>query len=135
QHKAPTTTTTATTPPGVVDPTKASISVSPTTAPADGRTRITITVTLRDSTGAPVAGKTVRVTNTVRGNQFTVGTAPTNSAGVVTMYMTAGTTPGIQYFSAYDVDDANHQPLRSYPTRRSTDLQHKAPTTTTTATT
>ncbi|MEI7902936.1 MAG: glycosyl hydrolase, partial [bacterium] len=65
---------------------------SPSLVPADGATAATVTVTLKDACGNPVAGKAVALVSS-RGSKDTVAAAsgPSDAKGVVTFSVTSAT--------------------------------------------
>jgi hypothetical protein len=71
---------------------KTSVRASPTSAPADGATTATVTVTLKDDVGNPVVGRAVTLVSN-RGAKDTVSAAsgPTSADGVVTFDVTSAT--------------------------------------------
>ena len=71
---------------------KTTVRASPTSAPADGATAATVTVTLKDDVGNPVVGKVVTLVSN-RGSKDTVSAAsgPTSADGVVTFGVTSAT--------------------------------------------
>jgi hypothetical protein len=86
-----------------------SVSVSPASVPADGTTHSTISVTLRDqaSNPAPVAAKTVSLSQGTGHSTIIPTTAVTGSNGVATFSVTDSTTESVTY-SATDATDATH---------------------------
>ena len=62
---------------------------------ADGSDRVTITVTVRDGTGAPLAGQSVSVEVSGTGNTVTQPAGKTNASGVATASVTS-TQPGVK---------------------------------------
>lgn len=92
---------------GPVDPAVSTVAASPVLVPADGTSTSTVTVTLKDAIGLPVAGKQV----TLAGNPGTATIAPptavtTDLAGVAT-FTVKSNTPGTEVFTATDVTDGN----------------------------
>ena len=71
---------------------KTTVQASPTSAPADGATTATVTVTLKDDVGNPVVGRAVTLVSN-RGAKDTVSAAsgPTSADGVVTFDVTSAT--------------------------------------------
>ncbi len=78
--------------PGAVSADQSSVTSSPAAVVADGSTPSTITVTLRDMTGNPVAGKTVTLSSS-RGAIDSISTAsgPSDPSGVVTFLVSSAT--------------------------------------------
>jgi hypothetical protein len=87
------------------------VTVSPSSVPADGNSPATVTVTLLDGNGNPVAGKTI----TVSAVEVSLGrvtplstisqpTQPTDANGQATATLTSA-TPGMAIISAQDVTD------------------------------
>jgi len=81
------------------------VSAAPSSVVANGTSASTITVTLLDSGGIPVGGKTVALASN-RGATDTIAAASgmSNAAGVVT-FSVKSTTPGAAVFSATDTSD------------------------------
>jgi hypothetical protein len=100
-------TATVTFTPGVVSATHSTVTASPASVHADGRASSTITVTLKDANGDPVAGKTVALEQT--GGPGTPSISPasgvSNASGVVT-FKVRSTTTGADVFTATDTTDA-----------------------------
>jgi len=92
-------------PPGAVDAGTSTVSAAPTAVPADGTTTSTITVTLKDAGGIPVAGKDVSLSGNGSATIET-GENTSNASGVVTFTVKSGTV-GVEQFTATDVTDAN----------------------------
>ena len=96
--------------PGPVYPLASSITVSPDSVPADGKTAATVTVTLKDVAGTPVPGKSVSVSQWVSLSQPTghavIGPAsgPSDASGKVTFAVT-DTTAEVLNFRAKDTTD------------------------------
>ncbi|HZL77563.1 MAG TPA: Ig-like domain-containing protein [Candidatus Limnocylindrales bacterium] len=82
-----------------------SISATPSSVPANGQTPVTVTVTLRDAIGLPVAGKTVQFGSHNSSVNFAKKTATSDSNGQATVTATA-TTPGSATFYAVDLTDS-----------------------------
>ncbi|MCX6876665.1 MAG: Ig-like domain-containing protein, partial [Verrucomicrobia bacterium] len=87
------------------DATNSLVAAAPTTVPADDATTSTVTVTLRDATSSPVAGKTVTLVSS-RPSLDTVSAAsgPSSGTGVVT-FTVKSSTPGSSTYTATDTDD------------------------------
>ena len=77
---------------------------SPTSVPADGSTTSTITVTLADAFGNPLAGKTVSLAQT-GSSSISPASGPSNAAGVVTFTVTNTTAQTVTY-TATDTTDS-----------------------------
>src|SRR6266705_330196 len=88
-----------------VSPTLSTVVAAPPFVPADGVTASTITVTLRDSNGQPVAGKTITLSSD-RGATDTVTqpTSPTDAGGVATGTIRSSTV-GTAVVTASDTTD------------------------------
>ena len=83
------------------------VSASPTSVIADGSTTSTITVTLKDASGNPVAGKTVSLAKTSGPGTPTISapSGTSNASGVVT-FTVKSTTAGADVFTATDTTDS-----------------------------
>ncbi|WP_396259595.1 Ig-like domain-containing protein [Haloferula sp. A504] len=92
--------------PGVVSAYISTISASPILVPNDGSTASTITVTLTDSAGNPVAGKEVSLASDGDASITTPGSNISNASGVVTFEVTSG-TGSVQEFTATNVTDGS----------------------------
>ena len=92
-------------PPGPVSAATSTVSASPAAVPADGTSPSTITVTLRDAGGSPVAGKEVALSGN-RSATITTSNNISNASGVVTFTVRSGTV-GVEQFTATDVTDGN----------------------------
>ena len=87
------------------------VTVSPSSVPADGQSHVTVTVTVLDANGTPVAGKTITVSAVEHSLGF-VGplstisqpTQPTDANGQATATLTS-TMPGTAIISVQDVTD------------------------------
>jgi hypothetical protein len=82
---------------------KSSMTASPSTAPADGDTAVSVTVTIEDQFGDPLAGKTVTVAANVTGTPNPSATAkviPATSSGTTLITTTNGS--GQIAFDSYD---------------------------------
>ena len=92
---------------GPVDAGASSVVASPAEVPADNTITATITVTLKDAIGLPVANKVVTLTSS-RGATDTISVAsgPSSASGVVT-FTVKSKTFGAAVFSATDVTDSN----------------------------
>ncbi|MEI7771480.1 MAG: Ig-like domain-containing protein [Chloroflexales bacterium] len=88
-----------------VSPALSTLSLSATTAPADGTTTVDVHVVLRDTAGRPVSGRTVQITSQ-RGvyDSITQPTESTDSNGEVVGTISS-TTPGDVLVSAIDISD------------------------------
>ncbi len=82
------------------------VTVSSASAPADGQSFVSVTVTLLDTNGQPVSGKTIKVSalGTTMGVAITQPAAPTDMSGQATAMVTS-TTPGTVLITATDVTD------------------------------
>jgi len=67
------------------DANRSTVSVAPqSNIPADGASRVVITVTLRDANGTPIPNATVDVTASGSGNLLSLPAMPTNAQGIAT---------------------------------------------------
>lgn len=90
---------------GPVSADRSSLQASSTSAPADGTTTITLTVTLRDASDRPVPGKTARLYSDRGGfDVISQPTAPTDLQGQTTGTVVS-IVPGVSVISAVDVTD------------------------------
>ena len=90
---------------GAVDPFVSTVSASPSSVPADGTRKSTITVTLKDSNGSPVSGKLVSASSS-RGGVDTIAPASATSDGSgVTTFTVSSDTPGNAALTATDTSD------------------------------
>src|ERR1035438_8475581 len=87
------------------------VTASPGSVPADGKTHVTVTVTLQDPNGTPVAGKTITVSavevslgRVTPLSTITQPTQPTDASGQAAATLTS-TTPGMAIISVQDVTD------------------------------
>lgn len=87
---------------------QSTVSASPSSVAADGVAISTVTVTLKDTNGTPVSGKTVTLAKTLGPGSPVVSAAsgPSNASGVVT-FTVKSTTVGADVFAATDVTDSN----------------------------
>lgn len=92
---------------GVVDPAGGSVVAIPPFVPADGVATAAITVTLMDTAGNPIAGKTVSLAKVAGPGSPTINPAsgPTNSAGQLS-FTVSSSTVGRDTFRATDTTDA-----------------------------
>jgi hypothetical protein len=92
--------------PAVADAAHSTVSASPTGLLANGTATSTITVTLKDSSGNPVAGKTVTLASS-RGATDTISAASgiSDSSGHVT-FTVKSSTAGAPVFTATDTTDS-----------------------------
>ena len=90
---------------GTVSAYISTVSASPILVADDNATASTITVTLTDSAGDPVAGKVVSLASDGDAG-ITTGDNISDANGVVTFSVTSGTS-GAQEFTATDVTDSN----------------------------
>ncbi len=79
------------------------VASSPPSVPADGATTSTITVTLTDAFGNPVAGKTVSLAQT-GSSTISAASGPSSGAGVVTFTVKSTTAETVTY-TATDTTD------------------------------
>ena len=103
---APTVAHTVTFVAGPVDGSQSSMAASPTAVNADGTSTSTITVTLGDHFGNPVAGRTVSL---IQGNGHATVQAVTPITGTdgVATFTVSDTTPEYVVFEGDDVDDGD----------------------------
>ncbi|MCX6873842.1 MAG: Ig-like domain-containing protein [Verrucomicrobia bacterium] len=92
----------------LADAANSSVEALPTTVASDGVTTSTITVTLRDASSNPVAGKTVTLASNRADGVDTISAAsgPSSGSGVVT-FTVSSSTSGPAIFTATDVSDGN----------------------------
>lgn len=101
--------------PSASEASNSSVTASPATVPADGSSSTSITVTLKDSSGNPVSGHQVTLSNdgtgvveSGQGTGATPTTATTNTNGVASFTATALDALGeTVVFSATDTTDSN----------------------------
>ena len=91
---------------GPVNAGTSTVVAAPNSIPADGSTTSTITVSLQDAGGNPVAGKTVTLASS-RGAADTISASsgPSSASGIVT-FTILSTTPGTAVFTATDATDS-----------------------------
>ncbi len=92
-------------PTGIVDAGTSTVSASPEAVPADGTTTSTVTVTLKESSGIPVAGKEVSLSGNGSATIETTNNI-SDSGGVVTFTVKSNAV-GVEEFTATDVTDGN----------------------------
>jgi len=81
------------------------VTATPGAALADGASPATITVTLRDNSSNPVAGKTVTLASSrSAADTISAASGPSSAAGLVTFTVTSA-TPGDAVFTATDTTD------------------------------
>ena len=92
----------------LADAANSTVVAAPTSVASDGTTTSTITVTLRDASNNPVAGKTVTLaSNRAEGvDTISAASGPSSSSGVVT-FTVKSSTSGPAIFTATDVSDSN----------------------------
>ncbi|MBI4325721.1 MAG: Ig-like domain-containing protein [Chloroflexi bacterium] len=94
--------------PGPVDVTVSTVDASQGSVAADGLSTSTISVTLTDSDGIPVAGKTVALAKTSGpGTPVITTISGTTDGGGKAVFSVTSTTPGTIVFTATDVTDGN----------------------------
>jgi hypothetical protein len=76
----------------VPDPAHSSVAIVPPVLPADGATEATIAVTLRDASGAPIAGVPVAVASSGPGTSVQPGTVTTAADGTASLQITGSVT-------------------------------------------
>ncbi|MEM3434276.1 MAG: invasin domain 3-containing protein, partial [Candidatus Methanomethyliaceae archaeon] len=87
-----------------VSPDLSTIQAYPTSAPSDGFTTVTITVTLRDTANHPVANKVVLLYSDLGGVEISQPLAPTDGNGQA-IGVIRSLTPGTATIAAVDVTD------------------------------
>ena len=87
--------------PGQVSAGNSTVTRTPTTVNADGTSISTITVTLNDSSGNPVPGETVTLSQGAGHSVITTVSGTTNSSGVATFTVTDTTVESVTYTAAY----------------------------------
>jgi uncharacterized repeat protein (TIGR03803 family) len=90
--------------PPPADPTTSTVVAAPLTVPADGTSASTIVVTLRDASGNPTPGKTVRLREAANRGAMTPATAVTGASGIATFSVT-DTGDDLLQINAVDVSD------------------------------
>ena len=85
-----------------VDANVSTVTASPTPVVADGSATTTVTVTLKDQYGNPVAGKAVAVSNTGSATLSSGGSGTSNGAGVATFTSTDSTPENVTYSATGD---------------------------------
>jgi MSHA biogenesis protein MshQ len=93
------------TPFGAVSPTLSTVVAIPTSVPADNYTTATITVTLKDSAGTPVPGKSVTLAAGAGSSTITTVSGVSDASGVATFKVKDGTVETITY-TATDTTDS-----------------------------
>lgn len=91
--------------PGIVDAGASTVSASPTAVPADGASSSTLTVTLKDENGFPVAGKEVSLAG--NGSASIESTNTTSDSGGMVTFTVKSNTVGMEQFTATVVTDDN----------------------------
>lgn len=91
--------------PAHVSTTKSTVVAAPTSVPADGTHASTVTVTLLDANGKPVAGRSVALSQGKAHSKIGGGSAITNQVGQVAFTVT-DTTAETATYSATDTTDA-----------------------------
>jgi len=94
-----------TVPAGPVNAGTSTVAAVPNSIPADGSTTATITVSLQDASGNPVAGKTVSLASSRGAADIISAASGTSSASGIVTFTVQSTTPGMAVFSATDVTD------------------------------
>jgi|GEM_PF-514499 len=95
----------ATPPTGIVDSGISTVSASPSAVPANGTSISTVTVTLKDASGNPVAGKEVSLAG---GSSAVIATGDnTSNAGGEVTFTAKSSSIGLEQFTATDVTDGN----------------------------
>ncbi|MBI3094006.1 MAG: Ig-like domain-containing protein, partial [Rhodocyclales bacterium] len=94
------------TPHGAVSAATSTVLAVPTSVPADTYTTATITVTLKDSAGTPVPGKTVTLAADFGSSVITTLSGTTDASGIATFSVKNGTTEGPITYTATDSTDS-----------------------------
>lgn len=94
------------TPHGAVSAATSTVVAVPTSVPADTYTTATITVTLKDSAGTPVPGKTVTLAAGSGSSVITTISGTTDASGIATFSVKNGTTEGPITYTATDTTDS-----------------------------
>ena len=89
---------------GAPDGNASKLSATPANVPADGTTASTITVTLLDHGGSPVAGKVITLTPSGGNSKVTTVSGTTDSAGVATFSVTDTTAEVVTYIATDTTD-------------------------------
>jgi hypothetical protein len=87
----------------LVSASKSTVTASPNAVPADNVSTTTITVTLKDSDGNPIAGKTVTLAQ-IGSSTISAASGPSNASGVVTFTAKSAVAQRMQY-TATDATD------------------------------
>jgi hypothetical protein len=82
------------------------VTATPASLMADGATTATVTVTLKDSTNNPVAGKTVTLASSRGASDTIAPSSGTSAANGVVTFSVKSTTPGTPVFTATDTTDS-----------------------------
>jgi hypothetical protein len=82
-----------------------SVTVSPSSLPADGKQTATVSVLLDDDSGDPVSGKTVTLTAASGGSTVTATNATTDDTGTAT-FAVSDTTAEVVKYTAEDMSDS-----------------------------
>jgi len=96
---------TAAAPPPTVSAAQSTVSATPTSVAADGSTPSTISVSLKDSGGAAVSGKTVTLTAAAGSSTISPVSGTTNGSGVASFTVKDGTAETVTY-TAHDTTDS-----------------------------
>lgn len=94
------------TPFGSVSAATSTVVAAPTSVEADNVTTSTITVTLKDSAGTPVSGKSVALAAGSGSSVITTTSGTTNASGVATFSVKDGTAEGPITYTATDTTDS-----------------------------
>ncbi|OHC61430.1 MAG: hypothetical protein A2040_12510 [Rhodocyclales bacterium GWA2_65_19] len=94
------------TPFGPVSAATSTVVAVPTSLEADNATTSTITVTLKDSAGTPVSGKSVALAAGSGSSVITTTSGTTNASGVATFSVKDGTVEGPITYTATDTTDS-----------------------------
>jgi MSHA biogenesis protein MshQ len=89
-----------------VSPTDSTVVAYPTTVSADGVSTATITVTLKDSAGTPVPGKTVTLAAGSGSSVITTVSGTSDASGVATFTVKDSTAEGPIIYTATDTTDS-----------------------------
>lgn len=93
-------------PVGPVSAATSTVVAVPASVPADNYTTATITVTLKDSAGTPIAGKVVSLAAGSGNSVISVISGTTNASGIATFSVKDGTVEGPITYTATDTTDS-----------------------------
>jgi len=90
----------------VADAGTSTATAAPSTVPADGTTTSTVTVTLKDNSSSPVAGKTVTLVSSRSGSDTVSAASGVSSGTGVVTFTVSSATPGSSSYTATDTTDS-----------------------------